>query len=66
MDFVKFRYRESNVHVIPPHYTGWLEEKVETKTELKFVAKQHVWKEKQKLQKKKQKQLLWPSTRENR
>ena len=46
MGFVKFRYKKSNRYVIPTHYAGDSEEKVETKTELKFVAKQHVAKQK--------------------
>ena len=46
MGFVKFRYKKSNRYVIPTHYAGENEEKVETKTELKFVAKQHVAMEK--------------------
>ena len=55
MGFVKFRYKKSNRYVIPTHYAGDSEEKVETKTELKFVAKQHVAKQKKqaKTQKKK-------------
>ena len=48
MGFVKFRYKKSNRYVIPTHYAGESEEKVETKTELKFVAKQHVAMEKKK------------------
>ena len=48
MGFVKFRYKKSNRYVIPTHYAGDGEEKVETKTELKFVAKQHVAMEKKK------------------
>ena len=58
MGFVKFRYKKSNRYVIPTHYAGESEEKVETKTELKFVAKQHVAMEKKqaKTQKKKIKQ----------
>ena len=45
MGFVKFRYKKSNRYVIS-HIMQVTEEKVETKTELKFVAKQHVAKQK--------------------
>lgn len=42
MGFVKFRYKKSNRYVIPTHYEGEAEERIVKKTELTFVAKQHV------------------------
>ncbi len=52
MGFVKFRYKKSNRYVIPTHYEGEEVEAIETKKELTFVAKQHVAKNKRKIESK--------------
>ena len=52
MGFVKFRYKKSNRYVIPTHYEGEEVEAIETKKELTFVAKQHVAKNKKKIESK--------------
>jgi MoaA/NifB/PqqE/SkfB family radical SAM enzyme len=52
MGFVKFRYKKSNRYVVPTHYEGEEVEAIETKKELTFVAKQHVAKNKKKIESK--------------
>ena len=42
MGFVKFRYKKSNRYVIPTHYDGEEQEQIVKRTEIQFVAKQHV------------------------
>ena len=42
MGFWKFRYKKSNRYVIPTHYDGEEVEQIVKRTELTFVAKQHV------------------------
>lgn len=42
MGFVKFRYKKSNRYVIPTHFDGEEQEQVVKRTEIQFVAKQHV------------------------
>ena len=42
MGLVKFRYKKSNRYVIPTHYDGEEQEQIVKRTEIQFVAKQHV------------------------